>query len=347
MDLDVKKIVVKKPRDWVAAWFPIMEALGEDTRIPFGRYDPSTRTMEWLRIPHEEVDGVGGLTNLLAARNWKTGPLPRRTEPRPNWWNLAVSFVRYQPWVQPRSTAFLAYDYSKRGETCGIRWRVFEREETLKLRTQAERHGVSLNSFLLSALNTAATSLFLRPGSPTAFWWIPVNMRGAARKSDPASNHSSYLGVKLSAGMPAREVHHAIKLQLARRMHWGSWMGIHIGAFIGLRGMYWIMRQYEKKRNCWMGTFTNLGEWPPPGYEPPPEGDRCGWAVSSTVTVSHPIGAACLVWDGRLTLTLQIHPALTTDPEVVQVALDAWINQLNSADRSMPVRRGEGAFDRE
>ena len=323
-----REFVLRKPHDWVAAWFPLMDALGEDTRIPFGRYDPATCSIEWVRIPHEEVDGVGGLTRLLSARGWQIGPLPQKQETPPSRWKFLVSFLRYQTLVRARSTAWRVYDYAKRGPTSGILWRVFTREETEELQTQAARSEASLNSFLLSALNDASTSLFLRPNATSALWWIPVNMRGLTKNTDATSNHSSYIGVELSPGMPPRDVHAAIKTQLTRRMHWGAWMGIHIGAIIGVRGMYWIMRYYEKKQNCWMGTFTNLGDWPPPGYAPPPKGDPHGWTVSSTVTVAHPIGAACMIWDGQLSLTLQIHPALNPTPDVARELFDTWTDRV-------------------
>jgi hypothetical protein len=319
---------MRKQRDWVGAWFPIMESLGEDTRIPFGRFERDSNSIEWIRIPHEQVDGVGGLTRLLDARGWRVGPMPEKKEARPNSLGLAVCFLRYQPMVRPRSTAWRVYDYSKRGATTGIHWRIFARDETDRLRAKANNSGASLNSFLLAALNESATALFLKPESRSTLWWIPVNMRGLARRTDPASNHSSYIGVNLARGSLPADVHQAIKTQLARRMHWGSWMGIHIGAVIGVSGMRRIMRFYEKTQNCWMGTFTNLGDWPPPGYAPPAEGDSSGWTVSSTVTVSHPIGAACMTWDGQLTLTLQVHPALTIDDAQVKSLFEEWIKRL-------------------
>jgi len=65
---------------------------------------------------------------------------------------------------------------------------------------------------------------------------------------------------------------------------------------------------------------SNLGSLGPPATEAPRE----WWLAFNPVMRSRPVGAACLTWGGRLALTLQVHPALSREPEQARAWWNEW-----------------------
>jgi hypothetical protein len=90
------------------------------------------------------------------------------------------------------------------------------------------------------------------------------------------------------------------------------------------------MRMIETSRatSQWsVGAFSNLGVWDPEKQITAPEcmGD---WLFAPPVLRFQMIGAGCVTYRGRLALTLQIHPELTTSPQVANEWLRAWVREI-------------------
>ena len=319
-----------KEFDWVGAWFPIMQEMGEDVEIPFGRFDPATGEVTWTRLSHQNYDGAGGLAKLLTGRGWKVGPLPARDEKPLGLFGKIGSFLRYLSLTKARTTPWRDYSHKERGRSAGIAWHVFSKTDTQRLERLARQHSSSLNSYLLWTLDRVVRKRGFSDPSHEAMWWIPVNMRGLVKRPDPWANHSSYFGVSLKPGDTAEAAHEKVRDNLQRGRHWGAWWGVNIGRFLGLEGMRKIMKGYETKQNLWAGTMTNMGAWPPDHSRAPATETPGAWLVSALVTSSHPLGAGLLTWDGQLTLTLQLHPVLTRDFGVTAAFFTDWLKELGA-----------------
>ena len=55
------------------------------------------------------------------------------------------------------------------------------------------------------------------------------------------------------------------------------------------------------------------------------------WMVAATVLRCQTVGAGLMTWQGRLSLTLQAHPDLTTAQEVPDRWLAAWLDSVRGA----------------
>ncbi len=317
--------------DWVGAWFPIMEEMGEDTKIPFGRFDATLGTVEWHRLPHQKYDGAGGLAKLLTERGWKLGPIPTREEKPLGFLLKVLAFFKYLNLTRPRTTPWKKYDSQARGPTAGIAWKVLSKVQTQVLERIARKHSCSLNSYLLWSLDRHTRVLF-SDATAKAMWWIPVNMRGLIKRPDPWANHSSYCGISLFPKDTPTVAHEKVRQSFVNGSHWGAWWGVNIGRVIGVEGMRKIMKGYEIKQNRWTGTVTNMGAWPPEGSRAGAADNGQPWLVSALVSTSHPIGVGLLTWNGQLTITLQMHPTLTRDFQETKKFFDSWIKELGIQD---------------
>jgi hypothetical protein len=84
----------------------------------------------------------------------------------------------------------------------------------------------------------------------------------------------------------------------------------------------------ERATSQWnLGGFSNLGDWDP--EKRITEGDCQGaWLFCPPVLRCQVIGAGCVTFQNQLSLTLQIHPNLTTDASVAQSWVSLWVKEI-------------------
>jgi hypothetical protein len=71
-----------------------------------------------------------------------------------------------------------------------------------------------------------------------------------------------------------------------------------------------------------IGMLSNLGSWPAPEEH---GGDSRGtWYFAPPSYTSAPFAAGCLTWNGRLSLTTQIHPALRLHARDLDAIMNGW-----------------------
>jgi hypothetical protein len=76
-----------------------------------------------------------------------------------------------------------------------------------------------------------------------------------------------------------------------------------------------------------LGSFSNLGDWDP---EKTITQHECkgGWLFAPPVLRCQMIGAGCVTFQNRLSLTIQAHADLTTSPEVTRTWVDNWVKEI-------------------
>jgi hypothetical protein len=92
------------------------------------------------------------------------------------------------------------------------------------------------------------------------------------------------------------------------------------------------MRRYlldkELAMSQWsLGGFSNLGDWDPEKNIVQP-GCGGGWLFCPPVLRCQLVGAGCVTFQNRLSLTIQTHPELTTEPEVPKGWVQNWIKEI-------------------
>ncbi len=315
--------------DPLRPWFEVLESMGEFIGIRFGRVEQKERQVEWMFLSHARYDGIGGLAQLLRDRGGDVKELPQITHPaRFSLW----SFVRLLPSLGT-SRKILKWKPLKQGAPhdplappSAVAFHVFSEQKTLEIRRASRLADVTVNSFLMKYLDRA-----IRPSleDPTCSspWLIPVNLRGRVSQPQDTGNHSSYVGIRIYASESIREIQEGIYAALAKGRHLGAWMCFCAGRLASDAMKKRLILANRATTQWSIGGFSNLGDWDPDRKIDAADcqGD---WLFAPPVLRSQMIGAGCVTFQGRMSLTLQIHPDLTTSPEVAEEWLRSWIREI-------------------
>lgn len=316
--------------DLISPWFLAAEDLGEYIGIRFGRVAPGTTEPEWIFRRHTDMDGIGGLAEILRGRGAQLERLPQLRHPStPSPFSLLKLLPKF---LSPRQRVKWA---PLKGETRqstktqpppAVAWHVFDESETMQIRRVSRRFGVTINSFLLKHL-TKAIRPFLADESSSVPWMIPVNLRGKVTLSRDIDNHTSYVGIKVRSYETVHDIHRNIYAALASGEHWGNWQVYQVGKFASA-GAKRFMIAKELAMSQWnLGGFSNLGDWDPEKKILQPEslGD---WLFCPPVLRCQVIGAGCVTFQNRLSLTIQAHPELTANSEVTRAWIQNWVRGI-------------------
>lgn len=318
------------PADPVGEWFNTLESMGEYVGIRFGHRPPEGGEVDWMYLSHAEYDGIGGFAHLLRERGAQIGELPKITHP--GVFSLG-KFLRFLPaLLAPRR--ILEWRTIKQGAAPGsasqpppaAACHVFDEGETSRIRLASRLAGVTVNSLLMKYLDRVVRPALADPSCRIP-WMVPVNLRGRVKGARDTGNHSSYVGIQVIASEGVKEVQKRIYRAIDKGEHLAAWMG-----FAASRGFSESMRRrvigsYRATSQWSVGGFSNLGEWDR-NREITSTACLGDWFFAPPVLRFQMIGAGCVTFQGRLSLTLQIHPELTTAPEVAAQWMRSWVREI-------------------
>jgi hypothetical protein len=307
-------------KNWVGLWYKIGRELGTNDTMTFMKVNARTREVQWTFQSHEHSDGLGWLVTILRGEGAEIAEVPQgrnRALRLRDWLRLVPRFLKdLKPQTAPWKQRHLSPRAADKFE---IAWEAFTVEETESFKQRAARKGLSINSILLATFDRVIRERYVAGDGPSP-WLFPVNMRGIVAGYTETQHQSSAVGVKCWRGITPEEVHENIRGPLRDHIHVATWHTLHIGKLVGERGMRWLAKRRADK-NHWMGTFSNMGELPAPGWKIPQLGPDEFWIASPPGTPSFPVGICCLTWNGRLAMSLKIHPSLCERFEEVQAIL--------------------------
>lgn len=309
-------------RDCFYHWFSELEAQGEETTFRLGHVRGHQPEPSWTSLPHHTFDGLGGLHHVLAKLGGQGLELPTLPRPYPGMlerW-LAALRVLSAPKLRPAS---FRHEVSGAGDQPVAVWALFTRAETSELRRLSRARGASLNAVFLAALTAAIRPLL---AGELINWIVPVNMRGVEPDLAPTDNQAATLDISFPVRATAHDIDATINAQRRRNMHWGVWQLLK---WLGTAGpaiiRFVARRELEVKKH---GSFSNMGNLRPAGGNADDSQELEWWMALNPVQRARPIGAACLTYNGRLALTLQVHPVLGLDRSSAQHVVDAWVAEL-------------------
>lgn len=153
---------------------------------------------------------------------------------------------------------------------------------------------------------------------------IPVNLRGKVSRNNDEENHSSYVTAQIKPGTTLPRIHQQIHNNLAMGQHMLTWKTYSIGRFLSSSLKKKIIKMNRVMAEPCIGAFSNLGVWD--SDERISEKSIAGhWFFCPPVLNCQMVGAGCITFQNRLSLTLQVHPRISSDPEFTDRWLDAWI----------------------
>ena len=297
--------------DFFYHWFCELDAQGEETNFRLGSVCGSSEPI-WIELPHHSFDGLGGLAHALAQRFGAKLSLPTLPGPYPKpllRWLAALRLLfrrapRLLPWRHERRQP-------DKHERPVAAWELLSENLTNELRERARRQHVSLNALFLHSL-THVLGPLLGPGDGSIDWVVPVNMRGLQPDLAPTDNQAVTLDVHFPVNATAGVIDSKLRQELRRNAHFGAWQLL---CWLGRAGPKMVRaiarRELHVKKH---GSFSNLGSL---------QSSQCSsepnwWMAFNPVQRTRPIGAACLTYQGRLSLTLNIHPVLGLDSATAQ-----------------------------
>jgi len=306
--------------DWVAQVFATMRDCGENVSIVYGRTGPPGREAStWFELQHDQYDGMSGLAKLLHDEGAGVDAVPTLQGDRLTLARGLRGLGAVLPSLKIRPRSWHRFDSAQpvrfRAVNERLAWKLFSEQETAAITAAAKSAGVTVNTCLLRHLD-AAVARRLMPQSSGRLWMIPVNLRGAITRPNPAAPHMSFLGVSIE-GEPSLSALQAQITRLKQRgYHWGAWLVLNAGRLVGAKGLRDDLLKREKKHHGWTGIFSNLGAWSVPA------GGH--WIFGPAISRVHPVGAGCLTMNGRMALSIQLHDAFGCDLAAVHALLDDW-----------------------
>jgi len=327
------------PAYQLGLWFDTLESLGEFVGIRFGRICRLSGKVDWFYLSHRDFDGIGGLAHLLRERGALLPDLPTISHPHDESW---LHFFKFVPtMLAPRKV--LEWKPLKQGReletrcqpATAVAYHVFDEDKTARIRRASRAAEVTVNSLLLKYLDLAIRPALVDPGSVTP-WMIPVNLRGKVSQREDTGNHSSYVGIQIRASESVKQVHQRVRQALRKGQHMAAWKSF-TATRLTTPEMKMRMIETGRATSQWsVGAFSNLGVWDA-GKNISAAACLGDWLFAPPVLRFQMIGAGCVTYRGRLTLTLQIHPELTTSPHVAHEWLRAWVGEVDTAILTAPV----------
>lgn len=317
--------------DAISEWFRDAEELGEYIGIRFGHLASSNDEPEWTFLRHAEYDGIGGLAEILRRRGARLDRLLQLKHPKPpSWMPLLRSLPAY---FRPRQRVQwgplehgITVDNGVSTPPVAVAWHVFAEVTTTQIRRVCRKGGVTVNSFLLKHLSKAIRP-YLEDQSSVIPWMVPVNLRGKVVRDRDTANFSSYIGVKVKSFETVQDVHRNIYKALGQGEHWANWYAYQMGRLM-TRKMRKTLITKERALSQWfLGGFSNLGEWDPERRirQPSCQG---AWLFSPPVLRCQTVGAGCITFQNRLSLTIQAHPNLTSNSLVTKAWMTNWVKEI-------------------
>ncbi len=316
-------------KDAIRPWFEAVQNDNEFIGIRFGRVIAGSRAVEWQYYPHSDFDGIGAFARILNEGCGIDPDLQQIPHPRKeSWLCLLKSVPRFAaprkriPWKPLTNDSLPAKPSSP---PPAVDYHAFTEEETWQLRQVSRSRDVTVNSFLLKQLDRAVRPYLADPSSYIP-WMVPVNMRGKVSRPDPLGNHTSYVALRILASHNARKVHEMIYEALQRGDHWAHWKAFQATQSFSEAMRQWAIRHDFATSQWNLGAFSNLGVWNAP--DDLPESLQGDWLFCPPVFRWQQLGAGCLTFNGRLTLTLQLHPELTTCKEAAEEIMNRWVQEI-------------------
>lgn len=308
-------------RDWIAFWYEVARERGQNHISSMGRgllQNPTsgeTSPVEYHDFTHIDEDGISAVNKTLqklgnTTETWPLAKSPRRYSRRESWLAAKsaskLSAGRNARWKTLETSAPIEkalHDYSTLS---------FDVVQTATLKASCQRHKTSLNVVIALELDRLSRTLLKDPGQDTK-WLFPVNIRGFLSRDVKSPNQVSYLPLLLKNRMSPEELKNQIRTQFKSDVPWGNWCLYNIGQIIGERGVRYLSKR-ASTRSFWMGTISDMGEWNTDGaYQS--LGANEIWFAAPPGSINYPIGMTHLTFNGRLSLSLKIHPALKVSAE--------------------------------
>lgn len=317
-----------------AKWFSAAESTGDFLDIRYGRISDEkvSKEVEWCFVSHVECDGIGAFAQLLRQDGAELPKLPQTRNPnrqiiKPIWNFIYQNFLRSTPTSErsPNSENWALANTEKNvaSKSEALAWHLFTEEETESIRQRCRQMKVTVNSYLLKHLDQAVRSDLKLPHSDIP-WMIPVNLRGDIQYADDTENHVSCVEPVISEDDSAAEIQRKIRHQFTLGEHRTKHLILKLGGFLNKRARVRFINKLRSNTKGNIGAFSNLGVW---DSEKKIKNED-SWFFCPPVGKGQLLGAGCVTFQNRLSLTIQAHSDLSDKPELAKAWMQRWVDAV-------------------
>ncbi len=301
-------------RNWISFWYEVASERGENIIASLGRgvfLDVQTgqvRPCEYHDFSHIEHDG-------MTALNATFKKLGNRNE---NWTTLkriknysllssARSLLSASKVTRKRNAVWQKFDRNLRAQLHDYGSIAFTQQETTAiLKSCAERNLVPYHIAAIE-LDRCARQLLADANEETK-WLFPVNMRTSIGEAAKVANQVSFIPLVLSGSTNGTTLKKQIREHFENDVHWGNWCLHHVGRIFGEKAVR-VLSHSASQKSFWMGTISDLGTWTTDSsYQFLAEDEI--WFCVPPGSANYPLGFTLLTVNGRLSLSLKVHPSI-------------------------------------
>lgn len=312
-------------RDSSGEKYLILKEMGETIDMTFGRVHVASGEVDWLFRPHNISDGVGAFTDLLNKDGNQITEQPlMKAEAIPNFFSRLRLLFQHLKNMRKQEYDWRHRDTRQRGVGTSLAYIRFDKAATQALLDHSRTVKCSLNSVMLRLLNEVAIDNLLNSTPTETVWTIPLNLRGGATSGNASSNFTASISLRLPPAPTDTYIHEKIRTIYAQGVHWGAWLLSNMTRYVGKTAFRYLA---EHAKPCWLGVFSNVGAWPPAGYEHPID-DDITYMGAPPVTSLLPVTACSMTWNQRMTLTLQLHSSISKDIGDTETMVQQWATKL-------------------
>lgn len=281
--------------------------------IRYGRI--SGGEVEWIEVSHCDCDGIGGFARLLRKQGLKNLAVPRTKHS-----SLGFLLPLWRLWRDKRKKEICAErgDWKHATQSNNIAWHLFTEAETHAILDRCRALGVTVNSFLLQALDQAVRPE-VRTSEKKISWMIPVNLRGDISYPDDTENHVSCVETKIAPNDTPAMIHDKILYQLRRGEHRANHLLLNIGHIFSHQTKVNLLNKDRTRPSGNIGAFSNLGVW-----NSEDKTNEDGWVFCPPLVLGQLLAAGCVTFQGRLGLATQGK----SEKDTIEQRMRRWIENI-------------------
>jgi hypothetical protein len=317
-----------------------MQELGECIDIIYIKHSLVKNQQDIFLKPHDKADGASAFAQILKTEdNLNIDSLPTvKLHSRPNIFKrikLALDHLKRQ---SPVNYNWLNKT-NKTGTSQGISYTLLTLEESAKLDLFAKSNNINSNSILLESLDKVSKEMFLKEDQKRV-WMVPVNMRMPDQAKTFSGNFVTTLSVHMTDSDSPQTTYSQIRSMMKSGIIWGGWIIANTPKYIGEKRL----RKLSKNiKSPYIGLCSNLGSWPPVSQETNTSQDH-QWVVASPVTKYCPIATVIIKWNGRYSISCQLHPSISEDIKDTTNFIASW-KKLLLQQSNQPVSKNINTLD--
>jgi hypothetical protein len=133
--------------------------------------------------------------------------------------------------------------------------------------------------------------------------------------------------MEVALGDRARDVHDRVRRAVESGEHWANWKALRLGSALGTNLTQQVIAWQERSPAPLVGVYSHLGSWSP--SRPQLEIDD-GWFAVQPVVRFCPVGVGSLIWHGRLSVAMRVHPHLGVSQHLAEAWLARFLVELKS-----------------